>query len=65
MKEEANRIIDFLEKCCAKNVPYLELKLHKNKKLLSEIDNISDIEVAKLVIKYMLKKINRLYFFYF
>ena len=51
MKEDANRIINTLEKC-----------LHKNKKLLSEIDNISDIEVAKLVIKYMLKKINRLYF---
>lgn len=65
MKEEANRIITILEKCCAKNVPYLELNLHKNKKLLAEIDNISDIEVAKLVIKYMLKKIYRLYFFYF
>lgn len=64
MKEEANRIIDLLEKCCAKKVPYLELNLHKDKKLLAEIDNISDIEVAKLVIKYMLKKIYRLYFFY-
>ena len=49
--EEANRIITALEKCCS-----------KNKNIMEEIDNISDIEVAKLVMKYMLKKINRLYF---